>query len=132
MIRPGAPKQMWDHTIEFKGLICSHNANEIFAMVEEVPEPIMKGGTADISQICKFSWYNWLMFCNTANSIAFPDDKMTLGQYLGPAIDVGFALTAKILKQNRQYTCQLTLQHLTPEETVCAVHITYRVNTLTK
>jgi hypothetical protein len=83
----------------------------------------MKGGTADISQICKFAWYNWVMFHDTFNTIAFPDNKLTLGRYLGPATDVGLALTIKILKQNGQYVCRLTLRHLTPKETLCTVQI---------
>ena len=36
----------------------------------------------------------------------FPDDKSLLGQYLGPAIDVGSMLTAKILKPIGQYVCR--------------------------
>jgi hypothetical protein len=55
MIKTGAPKRLWDHCIEFKGLICSHTANDIYATGGEVPETIMKGGTADISQIFKFA-----------------------------------------------------------------------------
>ncbi len=72
----------------------------------------MKGGTADISQICEFAWYDWVMFRNTVNTIAFPDKRLTLGRYLGPAINIGSALTAKILKQNGQYVCRSTLRHL--------------------
>jgi hypothetical protein len=83
----------------------------------------MKGGTADISQICEFAWYDWVKFCDTVNTIAFPNDKSTLGRYLGPATDIGLVLTAKILKQNGQYVCRLTLCHLTPEETLCMVQI---------
>jgi hypothetical protein len=83
----------------------------------------MKGGTADIPQICKFAWYDWVMFRNTVNTIAFTDKRLTLGRYLGPAIDIGLALTAKILKQNGQYVCRLTLRHLMPEETLCMVQI---------
>ncbi len=113
-IRNGAPKCLWDHYIELEGLICSHTANDIYATAGEVPETTMKGGTADISQICKFAWYDWVMFRDTVNTITFPDDKLTLGRYLGPATDVGSALTAKILKQNGQYICRSTLHHLTP------------------
>jgi hypothetical protein len=58
----------------------------------------MKEGTADISQICKFAWYDWVMLRDTVNTIAFPNDKLTLGRYLGPATDIGLALMAKILK----------------------------------
>ncbi len=101
----------------------SHTANDIYATGREVPETIMKGGIADISQICKFAWYDWVMFNYTVNTIASPDKRLTLGRYLGPATDVGLALTAKILKQNSQYVCCSTQRHLTLEETLCTVHI---------
>ncbi len=100
----------------------------LFRFCDEVLETIMKGGTADISQICKFAWYDWVMFRNTVNTIAFPDERLTLGRYLAPAIDIGLALTAKILKQNGQYVCRSTLRHLTPEETLCTVQIAARLH----
>ncbi len=127
MIRTGAPKCLWDHCIELEGLICSHTANDIYAVDGEVPETIMKGGTADISQICEFAWYDWVTFHDKVITIAFPDDKLTLVRYLGPATDIGFALTAKILKQNRQYVCHLTLHHSKLEETLCTVQIATRL-----
>ena len=43
----------------------------------------------------------------------FPDNKAILGQYLGPAIDVGSMLTAQILLPNGQYVCRPTLFTLT-------------------
>ncbi len=121
MIKTGAPKCLWDHCIELEGLICSNTANDIYVTGGEVPETIMKGGTANISLICEFAWYDWVMFHDTVNTIAFPDKRLTLGRYLGPAIDIGLALTAKILKQNGQYVCRSTLRHLTPDETLCKV-----------
>jgi hypothetical protein len=128
MIKTGVPKCLWDHCIKLEGLIRSHTKNDIYATGGEVPETIMKGGTAYISQICEFAWYDWVMFRDTVNTIAFPDKRLTLGRYLGPAIDIGLALTAKILKQNGQYVCRLTLWHLTPEETLCTVQIAARVH----
>jgi hypothetical protein len=68
MIKTGAPKCLWDHCIELEGLVCSHTANDIYATDGEVPETVMKGGTADISQICKFAWYDWVMLRNTVNT----------------------------------------------------------------
>ena len=56
------------------------------------------------------------------NTPTYPDDKLILGRYLGPATDVGSALTAKILKSNGQFVCRSTLRHLTSEELQCAVH----------
>ena len=51
----------------------------------QVPETIMTGDTADISRICQFGWYDWVMY---HDHTTFPEDKALLGQYLGPAIDV--------------------------------------------
>ena len=84
----------------------------------------MTGNTADISHICEFGWYDWVMFRD--NSPTFPDNEMTLGRYLGPATDVGSALTAKILKSNGTFTCRSTFRHLTDKETHCTTHICMR------
>ena len=52
---------------------------------------------------------------------------MILGRYLGPAIDTGSALTAKILKDNGQFVCRLTLRHLNQQELQCSVHTAARL-----
>jgi hypothetical protein len=56
----------------------------------------------------------------------FPDHKLILGHYLGPATDVGSALTAKILKSNGQVVYRSTLRHLTDHEHACPVHTANR------
>ena len=69
----------------------------------QVPETIMTGNTADISQIFQLGWYNWVMYYDHTT---FPDDKALLRRYLGPAIDFESMLTAKILKPRGQYVCR--------------------------
>jgi hypothetical protein len=69
----------------------------------KVPKTIMTCSNANISHICEFGWYDWVMFRD--NVPTFPDIKLTFGQYLGPATNVGSALTAKILKSNEQTVC---------------------------
>ena len=86
----------------------------------ETPETIMTGTTADISHICEFGGYDWVMFCD--NTPTYPDDTLTLGQYLGPATDIGLALTAKIPKHNGQYVCCFSLQHLMDNKIHCHTH----------
>jgi hypothetical protein len=86
----------------------------------QLPETIMTGNTANISHIAEFGWYDWVMFCD--NEPSFPDDKLILGRYLGPAIDTGLALMAKILKSNGVLVCRSTLWHLTDEELDSPVH----------
>jgi hypothetical protein len=66
----------------------------------KVPETIMTSSTANISHICDFGWYDWVMFRD--NLPTFPDNKLILGRYLRPVTDVGSALTAKTLKLNGQ------------------------------
>jgi hypothetical protein len=85
-----------------------------------VPETIMTGSTANISHICEFGWYDWVMFRD--NVPTFPDGKFILGRYLGPATNVGSALTTKILKSNGQTVCRLTLRHLNDKEIYCPIH----------
>ena len=48
--------------------------------------------------------------------VAFPDDNPVLGRYLGPAIDVGPALTTKILKANGEVVYRSTYRALTDVE----------------
>jgi hypothetical protein len=86
----------------------------------KVSEMIMTGSTANISCICEFGWFDWVMFSD--NVPTFPDVKLILGQYLGPTINVGSAMTVKILKSNGQTICRLTLWHLNDKEIYCPIH----------
>ena len=70
--------------------------------------------TSDTSNFCQHAWYKWLKFRNT--SIPFPDSKEVLGRYLGPSIDVGPAMTAKILKANGKVIHRSTYRSLTEQE----------------
>eukprot|EP00804_Cyclotella_cryptica_P030525 CCRYP_020633-RA/>CCRYP_020633-RA protein AED:0.28 eAED:0.28 QI:0/0/0/1/0/0/4/0/472 len=54
-------------------------------------------------------------------TVQFPEDSIVLGRSLGPSIDVGPALTAKILKQNGALVHWSTYCGLTPEEIVNTV-----------
>ncbi len=59
--------------------------------------------------------------------VAFPDDNPVIGRYLGPAIDVGPALTAKILKASGEVVYWLTYRALTDVERANATHVCRRV-----
>ena len=107
MIKTGSPKTLWDHCLELEALVRSNTSNDIYMTNGQVPETIMKGTTADISHIAEFGWYDWVMFRD--NIPSYPDDKLILGRYLGPTLDTGSALTAKILKDNGQFVCRSTL-----------------------
>ena len=50
--------------------------------------------------------------------MTFPGDKLVLGSYCGPSIDVGPALTAKILRNNGKQFHRYTYRSLKPDELV--------------
>ncbi len=74
----------------------------------------MSGETADISQFCELAWYNWVMY--RPGTIDYPNEPLRLGTYLGPAINVGPGMTAKILQHNGEVVYWSTYCPLTIEE----------------
>ena len=74
----------------------------------------MKGQASDISHICEFSWYQWAMFRD--GPVQYPVDNLVLGLYLGPAQDVGPAMTSKFLEAGGEVVPWSTLRALTIEE----------------
>jgi hypothetical protein len=114
MLHCSAPKCLWDDCAELESLIRSHTAHNIFLLKGEVPETLINGQTADISEIAEFKWYEWVYFHDKI--VQWPADKEVLGRYLGPAVDIGPAMAAKILKQNGQMVVRSTLRPLTKDE----------------
>ena len=74
----------------------------------------MKGYTADISTICEYEWYEWVIYNETTWEL--PDPKFVLGQYLGPSIYAVSTKTSKILRKNDEAVPRSTLCYLTMEE----------------
>ena len=70
-------------------------------------ETIISGETANISPFALFKWYEWVMYHDT--SIPFPKEQLVLGWDLSPAIDIGPAMTQKILKANGKIVYHLTV-----------------------
>ena len=114
MVKTRAPKRLWDDCLELEAYIRSNTAHDIFQLRGDVPETVISGETSDISQFCEFGWYEWVFFRDTA--VSYPDDREVLGRYLGPSIDVGPAMTAKILKENGQVVHRSTYRPLTQDE----------------
>jgi hypothetical protein len=102
MVQAGEPKPLWVDCIKHKAYVQLNTAWDIYKLHGETPQTVMPGEMADISQFCKLSFYEWVMFWEESKLMAFPNENPTLGRYLGVEIDVETAMTAKILKTNRQ------------------------------
>ena len=70
----------------------------------------MKAHNADIGTICEYEWYEWVMY--NATTWKFSEPMFELGQYLGPAIDLGYTMTAKILNKTGEVISRSTFHHL--------------------
>jgi hypothetical protein len=68
----------------------------------------------DISTIAEYAWYEWVKSRGTAAK--FPVSKIQLGRDLGAAIDIGPAMTRKILKQNGSVMYRSSVRPLTQDE----------------
>ena len=83
----GSPKRLWDDCLKLESYIRSKTAHGIYKFDGEVPETIMSSETSNISQFFEFEF------------LPYPNDHFWMGRYLGPSIDIGFALMAKIIKE---------------------------------
>eukprot|EP01082_Thalassiosira_pseudonana_P005598 g5187.t1 g5187 contig19:120121-121928(-) len=78
LLKSGAPKRLWDYCLELESLIRSHTAHDIFKLNGRTPEAMMMGETPDISYICEFGWYDWVMFRDEV--APYPEPKLVLGR----------------------------------------------------
>jgi hypothetical protein len=114
MLRSGCPKRFWDDCIIREAYVRSHTSLDIYGLEGQVPESKIKGETVDISTIAEYAWYEWVKFRDTATK--FPVSKIQLGRDLGAAIDVGPAMTRKVLKQNGSVMYRSSVRPLTQDE----------------
>ena len=94
-------KALGDPCIEIEALIRSHTALDIYGLEVQVPQTVMSGQTGNISSLCEFEWFEWVIFFQPKET--YPDDKIFISIWLGPAIDVGTAMTYKILRPDGGY-----------------------------
>jgi hypothetical protein len=114
MVRSGAPKRLWDDCLVREAYVRSSTALDIFSLEGQVPDTIVKCQTSDISPLVKYALYDWVEFRDTGQS--FPDSKEWLGRDFGPAIDIGPAMSRKVLKINGGLMFRVSVRGLTLEE----------------
>jgi hypothetical protein len=114
MLPADCPKCFWDDCITREAYMRSHTFLDMYGLEGQVPENKVKGETVDISTIAEYAWYEWVKLRDT--SVKFPVSKTQLGRDLGAAIDIGPAMTSKILKQNGSVMYRSSVRPLTQDE----------------
>ena len=84
--------------LSYNKKIRCHTAHNIPTLNGQVPETVVTGNTADISEIVEFGWYQWIYYRDATISFPLPEEE--LGKYLGPSDNVGSKMSMWILKQN--------------------------------
>jgi hypothetical protein len=100
--------------LELEAYIRSNTALDSFELQGQVPETILSGQTADISPFVEHGWYYWVKWYDSQAS--FPEPRERLGRWLGPSLDIGPAMTSKILKENGQVLHLSSFRALTADE----------------
>jgi hypothetical protein len=114
MVRYGAPKRLWDDCLVREAYVRSSTVLDIFYFEGKVPDTIVKGHTSDIYPLTEYAWYEWVKFRDTGQS--FPDSKEWIDRDLGPAIDIGPAMSRKVLKINGEVMFRVSVRGLTLDE----------------
>ena len=95
-----------------------HTSHDIFQLDGHVPKTVVSGKTPNISPFCEFGFWDWVKF--REQGVAFPDNALVLGKYLGPSIYVGPAITSRVMKANGKMEDRSMVRALTSEEHVNA------------
>jgi hypothetical protein len=114
MLRSGCPKRFWGDCIIREAYVRSHTSLEIYGLEGQVLESKIKSETVDISTIAEYDWYESVKFRDTAAKL--PVSKIQLGRDLRAAIDIGPAMTRKVLKQNGSVIYRSPVRPLTQDE----------------
>ena len=111
--RSHAPLVLWDYCIERRALI--HNAvpRDLFQANGLSPHEITFGTEGDISNLCRFNWYDWVYY-NDPNS--YPYNKMLLGRVLGPIKNEGNEMAQAVLTVKGTVVPRRTVRPLTKAE----------------
>jgi hypothetical protein len=120
MLKRPSPKDLWDYCLELQALIRSNTAHNLFQLESEVPFTWMGNGTADISAICEYGWYEWVYYRD--ENAPFPNDSEVLGRYLGPAPDIGGEMCMRILNATGKVRHRTTIRPLTTSELLSEEH----------
>ena len=91
-------------------------AKDVLQLIGGTPNFATFGEEGEISNICKFGWYEWVHFHESL--AAFPLSSHIHGRCLGPANNEGNKMAQWVLKLNGDIVPRRTMHKLTADEIV--------------
>ena len=105
-----SPLVLWDYCIERRVRINNMVAKDRFNLHGLNAHTTLTGEEADISNLCKYAWYEWCYF--REQKAKFPFNREVLGRVLGPATGAGNEMAQWVLKANGEVIPRRSLRPL--------------------
>ena len=93
MFDSDCPMVLWCYCIERWAEIINSTARSNYLLQGQVPSTRMSGQPTDISAICEFGWYQWVIY----RIEKFPFQHQRLGRVLGPARNAGNTMSQWVM-----------------------------------
>ena len=81
-------------------------------MQNNTPGTHLTGQPTDISALCEYDWYDWVIYRIEGQQYLYTHKK--LGRVLGPARNAGTTMSQWVLAKTGDVMSIQTLRHLTP------------------
>ncbi len=108
------PLAFWDYCVQRRARVNNLTAKPMFKLHGSNAHPALTGDEGDISNLCKYGWYEWCYF--REHREGFPLQREILGRVLGPATGAGNEMCQWILKSNGNVVPRRSLRPLNVDE----------------
>ena len=68
--------RLCDYCDELQAKIRCHRAHDIPTLNDQVPETVVTGNTADVSELVEFGWYQWIYYRDVTTSFPLPEEEL--------------------------------------------------------
>ena len=102
--------KLWCYAVEYRTAVHNVTARDTFKLGGVNPYMVTHGQEADISNLCRFKFYEWVYYWDQHEN--FPEQKGRLGRALGPTKFEGNEMAQYILKENGQVVPQRTVKRI--------------------
>ena len=114
MFDTDSPLVLWCYCIERRAEIINLTARSNPQLQNQTPHTKLTGQPADISHLCEFGWYEWVIYRIEGQSYLHNHQK--LGRVLGPTTNAGSVMSQWVLTSTGDVIPIQTLRSLTNSE----------------
>jgi hypothetical protein len=115
MSRTRTPKKLWDYCLTYVCELRNRLALPLYQLHGRTPHEVLTGNTPDISEYLEYEWYQPIWVYDTA---AFPEQRRTIGRWIGVAHRIGQAMCYWVLPPSGIPIARSTVQPISKDELV--------------